>query len=133
MTTDATIEETAGHTYVSLTTFRRSGAPVSTPVWVARDGTGLVVTTERESGKVKRVRHTPRVEVRPSDMRGRVADGAPTLLGMATIETDPEVVERAGAALAAKYRLYYRLIGLLGRLRRSDPAARVILRITAAG
>ena len=29
--------------FVSLTTFRRSGAPVSTPVWVARDGGSLVV------------------------------------------------------------------------------------------
>lgn len=132
MTTDASIAETARHKYVSLTTFRRTGVPVSTAVWVARDGDALVVTTERQSGKVKRVRHTPRVEMRACDMRGRVADAAPTVVGVATIETDPQVRKRAGAALDAKYGLSHRLISLLGRLRRSDPADRVILRITAA-
>jgi hypothetical protein len=33
------------HRFVALTTFRRSGAPVSTPVSVGRDGESLVVLT----------------------------------------------------------------------------------------
>ena len=59
-------------TYVSLTTFRRTGIPVSTPVWAAPDGDTLVVWTRADSGKVKRLRHTPRVTVAPCDVRGRV-------------------------------------------------------------
>ena len=40
--------------FVSLTTFRRSGDAVSTPVWIAQDGDALVVTTTEQTGKVKR-------------------------------------------------------------------------------
>ena len=46
--------------YVSLTTFRRTGVPVRTPVWAAPDGATLVVWTRTDSGKVKRLRHTTR-------------------------------------------------------------------------
>ncbi len=67
-------------TYVSLTTFRRTGAPVATPVWAAPDGDALIVWTRADSGKVKRLRHTSRVTVAPCDVRGRVqgpaVDGA---------------------------------------------------------
>ena len=71
--------------FVSLTTFRRSGEPVSTPVWVARDGDALVVTTPEDSGKVKRLRHTTRVELRPCNRMGRVKDGVPPVAGRADI------------------------------------------------
>ena len=37
--------------YVSLTTFRRTGAPVVTPVWAAPDGDTLVIWTRADSGK----------------------------------------------------------------------------------
>lgn len=63
-------------TYVSLTTFRRTGVPVSTPVWAAPDGETLVVWTRADSGKVKRLRHTPRVTVAPCDVRGRTTGAA---------------------------------------------------------
>jgi PPOX class probable F420-dependent enzyme len=58
--------------YVSLTTFRRDGTPVATPVWVARQGDELVVYTARWSGKAKRLRNSSRVLLAPCDMRGRV-------------------------------------------------------------
>jgi uncharacterized protein len=38
-------------TYVNLTTFRRTGVPVSTPVWAAPEGDTLVVWTRADSGK----------------------------------------------------------------------------------
>ena len=38
-------------TYVSLTTFRRTGVPVPTPVRAAPDGETLVVRTRADSGK----------------------------------------------------------------------------------
>jgi PPOX class probable F420-dependent enzyme len=57
--------------YLLVTTFRRTGTPVPTPVWAAPDGDSLVVWTVVDSGKVKRIRHTDRVEVAPCTMRGR--------------------------------------------------------------
>ena len=37
--------------FLSLTTFRRSGERVSTPMWVARDGDALIMFTPQASGK----------------------------------------------------------------------------------
>lgn len=58
--------------YLSLTTFRKDGTPVATPVWVARDGDRLVVTTEADSGKAKRLRNSGRVLLAPCDYRGKL-------------------------------------------------------------
>lgn len=80
--------------YVSLTTFRRTGAPVPTPVWAAPDGDSLVVWTRAAAGKVKRLRHTSRVTVAPSDIRGRV-------LGPA-VDAEAELLPRAEARAALR-------------------------------
>jgi PPOX class probable F420-dependent enzyme len=87
-------------TYVSLTTFRRTGQPVPTPVWAAPDGEDLVVWTRADSGKVKRLRHTARVTVAPCDMRGRVRGPA--------VEATAGFVDHADwpQALAALRRTY---------------------------
>jgi PPOX class probable F420-dependent enzyme len=70
----------AGHKYLSLETFKKSGDGVKTPVWFAADPSAsldsndakLYVYTIGVSGKVKRVRNNPRVKIAPCDMRGRV-------------------------------------------------------------
>jgi PPOX class probable F420-dependent enzyme len=56
--------------YVLLTTFRRNGAPVATPVWLVGDGGSLAVWTAQNSGKVKRIRRDAAVELAPCDLRG---------------------------------------------------------------
>lgn len=89
--------------YVSLTTFRRTGAPVSTPVWIARDGAELVVVSVDPAGKLKRLAHTARVELRPCNPRGRVPEGAPTYAGTAVVVRTPEDVAAVKRALARKY------------------------------
>ncbi|NQX12347.1 PPOX class F420-dependent oxidoreductase [Microbacteriaceae bacterium VKM Ac-2855] len=122
----------AGESFVSLTTFRKTGVPVSTPVWIARDGAELVVTTPAESGKVKRVRNSGRVELTPCDRRGRVADGAPTLRGHAVIQSDPATVERLGGVFLRKYKLEYRVFLFIERIVARGNKRRVILRIAAA-
>ena len=87
--------------YLSLATFRRSGAAVATPVWFARSGPKLYVFSEGRAGKVKRLRNSPRARVARCDVRGR-------LLGdwqdaQARVVSDAATVERAYAALHAKY------------------------------
>ncbi|SDP43603.1 hypothetical protein SAMN04515671_4223 [Nakamurella panacisegetis] len=56
--------------YVRLTTFRRDGTPVQTPVWAARVGDELVVWTNPLAGKVKRIRRNRQVLIGPCTMRG---------------------------------------------------------------
>jgi PPOX class probable F420-dependent enzyme len=118
----------AGERFISLTTFRRSGEAVSTPVWVASDGDALLVTTPAASGKVKRLRHTPRVEMRACTRSGRVPEDAEVVSGTAEIlpEDRPDVFR-------AKYGLEYRIFMTVERLASSGNKARVLLRITPAG
>ena len=113
--------------FVLLTTFRRTGAPVGTPVWVVADGDDLLVTTPRGTGKVNRLRHTSRVTLAPCDFRGRVAaDGVP-IEATAVIDDGARRRERMEQGLVQKYGFVYKVIRAAGRLRRSAPDFVVIV------
>jgi uncharacterized protein len=120
--------------FISLTTFRRSGEPVSTPVWVSRDGEAIVVLTPAGSGKVKRLRHDPRVEVRPCGRFGKVPDGAQPVSGIAHLRLEPDDVERARASIRSAYPIESRLVlgieRLAERLRGRPRTARLGVYIT---
>lgn len=122
------LAEMAEHDFVALTTFRRNGEPVPTPVWIAADGDALVVTTPATSGKVKRLRRDPRVEMRPCSRRGTVSEGAPLVTGVAEVVAPDDASSRA---LRTKYGWQYRLITAVERLVNRRNRERVILRITA--
>src|SRR5690348_2090266 len=77
-----------GHAFLSLTTFRKNGDPVLTPVWFAQDGDKLYVMTAANSGKVRRIHHNAQVEVAPCTMNGDLL-GAP-LEAMALIVPDDQ-------------------------------------------
>jgi PPOX class probable F420-dependent enzyme len=120
--------------FVSLTTFRRSGEPVSTPVWVGRDGASLVVLTPSGSGKVKRLRHDPRVEIRPCGRFGKVEDGVEPVAGTAQVREAAAEVERARATIRRTYPIESRLVlgieRLIERLRGRPRTERLALLIT---
>ena len=102
----------AAATYVSLTTYRRTGVPVSTPVWFAPsvDEPHLfTVITVDDTGKTKRIAHTERVELRPCDVRGGVGPGAPTYVGRARVVRDDAGVASVRRAVVAKYGLPARM------------------------
>jgi uncharacterized protein len=61
-----------GQKYISLTTFRKNGVGVATPVWFGEDGGKLYVMTRSDMGKTKRIRNNPEVKVAPCTIRGRV-------------------------------------------------------------
>lgn len=119
--------------FVSLTTFRRTGEPVSTPVWVVRDGDALLVTTPDDSGKVKRLRHTARVELRPCSRSGAVPDGAVAVAGEAELVTDAAHVTRLSRLFRDRYGLEYRVFMVVERIAARRQKPRVMVRITPAG
>ncbi|MET7420147.1 PPOX class F420-dependent oxidoreductase [Dactylosporangium sp. NPDC005555] len=88
---------------VSLTTFRKDGRAVSSAVWHVIDGGEVLILTEPHSGKVKRLRNSGRVVLAPSDVRGRVPDGAPSFEGTARLVEDPDGVARIRAAIGRRY------------------------------
>ena len=78
--------------YVLLTTFKRDGTPVATPVWsVPLDGDEFGFWTSSGSGKAKRLAHTDRVRVQPCDARGKVKTGSEPLEGTARVVTGDEL------------------------------------------
>jgi PPOX class probable F420-dependent enzyme len=118
--------------YIRLSTYRRSGEAVATPVWFAMEGETVYVETDPSTGKFKRMRHTSRVELAPCDFWGHVT--GPTVAGQARILTDPGEVAAAQEALTHKYRWvrsgFNRLLDLWQRLRRKPPVTQNYIAIT---
>lgn len=96
----------AGHKYCLLTTFRRSGQPVPTPVWFGLADSRAYVRTEADAAKVKRIRSQPRVTLAPCTVRGRPL--GPVVEGRARVLPADEEAP-AEAALRANYGLGRRL------------------------
>lgn len=88
--------------YVSLTTYRKNGTPVATPVWHVPRGTELWIVTEASSGKVKRIRNNPQVRVAPCSLRGTVPPDAPSVSGTARL-LDDDGTAQARKLLARRY------------------------------
>lgn len=89
--------------YILLTTFRRDGTPVSTPVWAVKlDDERIGFWTSSGSGKAKRLAHTARVTVTPSDARGRVRPGATVVEATARLVTGDDL-EHIRRQIVAKY------------------------------
>lgn len=107
--------------YVSLTTYRKDGTPVATPVWHVVDDGALYVWTEAHTWKVKRLRRDPRAEVVVCDVRGRTAPGAARASGTGRVLDDDAGREKVRRLLARKYllaRIGNVLATLTGRRRR---------------
>jgi uncharacterized protein len=105
--TNAEIERLGAATYLSLTTFRKDGTPVATPVWASRDSEHLYVWTETDAGKIKRLRNNCRVLLAPCDSRGGL-QGA-QVEGTAVVLNSPSDVDRLRTLHRAKYGLQFRL------------------------
>ena len=112
--TQAVFPNLDGQQFMSLTTFRKSGVGVATPVWFVALGGRLIVTTEPQTGKVKRIRRDGRVSVAPCRFNGKLL--GPAAEGQARLLTEDDA-EGAMQAFRAKYGLQFRLVTGLERLR----------------
>jgi PPOX class probable F420-dependent enzyme len=118
--------------FVSITTFKRDGTPVSVPVWCAADNGTLLVFTEADSWKVKRIRRDAHVRLTPCSARG-----TPRGPGFDADASPVEETTKVQALLARKYGWAWRgyrtlmvLSAAIRRLRRQLPAAWLTIRIT---
>ncbi|TLS47094.1 PPOX class F420-dependent oxidoreductase [Streptomyces montanus] len=92
--------------YLLITSYRKNGTEVATPVWVVRDGETLGAWTAADSWKVKRIRNRADILVGPCDVRGKP-----------TGEQIPATAEVCDQEGTARYRdLIARKYGVLGRL-----------------
>lgn len=116
-----------GRKYCLLTTFRRSGTPVPTPVWFGVQGGRLYFHSEATVGKVKRIRNNPRVRIAPCTVRGKPL--GPPIECTARIVA-PEESGTAERAIASNYGMFRRLYEAAARRLDSDF---VYVEVQAAG
>src|SRR5215471_10103190 len=99
---------------MSLATFRKNGAEVKTPVWFAVVDGKVYCYTRIDTGKVKRLRNSPRARIAPSTIRGEVR--GEWLDTTARTVADEALVARVYAALRKKYGFQISLLTFLTKL-----------------
>ncbi len=113
------MDELGDARYISLTTYKRDGTPVSTPVWIAPAPSGYVFTTGAMTWKARRLRRDPRVRVQRSDARGRVKPDAAVYTGTGVVKEDSASVTAAEAAIHRKYGWQFQATRVVERIRRA--------------
>ena len=86
---------------LALTTFKRDGTAVTTPIWFNVLHGKLVVTTPATAWKVKRVANNPRVTFATCSQRGKVT--GPVFTGTARVLPKDEL----GPVMVAKKKRYF--------------------------
>ncbi|MBB6626647.1 PPOX class F420-dependent oxidoreductase [Nocardioides sp. KIGAM211] len=103
--------------YMSFTTFRKNGDPVSSPTWVVPVSDGRVgFWTAMGSGKTKRLKNNPKVTVQASDVRGNVKDGFPLITGEAEMVQSGRLFDEVHAKVRAKYGFMTKLTKVMGKV-----------------
>ena len=102
--------------YLSVTTFKRDGSGVATPVWFVSDGTRLFALTDLHSGKIRRIHRNPRVLVASCRMDGKLRKEP--VAARAEVLTANTELERIQKLLSARYKISYRVVMFFYRLGR---------------
>jgi PPOX class probable F420-dependent enzyme len=102
--------------YLSVTSFKRDGTGVATPVWFVSDGTRLFALTDLYSAKVRRIRRNPHVLIASCRADGKLrTEPVPARADVLTATSD---LERVQQLLIKRYKISYRLVMLIYRLGR---------------
>jgi len=104
------------HKYINLTTFRKNGKAVPTPVWFVIRDDRLYVHTGGQTGKAKRIRANGRAQIAPSDARGSTHGDFIGASGH--VIKDPGLQREIRAAFGEKYGFQFRMMNLFSPLRR---------------
>jgi PPOX class probable F420-dependent enzyme len=112
------LESFVGQWAVLLTTYKRDGTPIGTPVNIAVDGNRAFVRTFDTAWKLKRIHNNPEVEIAPSTWRGRPT--GPAIRARARL-LEGEESAYAGRLLVRKHPILHRiLVPLVHRLRGNE-------------
>jgi PPOX class probable F420-dependent enzyme len=118
--------------FVSLTTFKRNGDAVASPMWIVAEGDQLWAWTPADAWKVKRIRRDPRVTLTACGRRGNVQPGAPVIDATAEVITDAGEVTRVESLIKRKYGLEFRIVTLIETIAARGRKPRFAVRITVA-
>ena len=115
--------------YILLTTFTKDDRPKPTTIWAVPDGDRLLVITEGDSWKVKRIRNTPRVTLAVCDLRGNPKSEAVEATATILDKSENDLVYDA---IGRKYGLVGRVFNLFSKYLRNGMAKNVGLELKAA-
>jgi uncharacterized protein len=102
--------------YLSVTSFKRDGTGVATPVWFVSDGSRLFAFTDLHSAKIRRIRRNPRVLAASCRADGKLRR-EPVTARSEVLSTRADL-ERVRKLLLARYKISYRVVMLFYRLGR---------------
>jgi PPOX class probable F420-dependent enzyme len=115
--------------FVSLTTFKKDGGAVATPMWIARDGDHLFFWTPVDSWKAKRAKNNPRVTLVPCSRGGKIREGATPVDGVAEVIAEPATVQHLAGVIRSKYGLEFFIVTFIERILARGKKPRLILRV----
>ncbi|MFC9473048.1 PPOX class F420-dependent oxidoreductase [Nocardia sp. NPDC056952] len=72
-------------TYVSFTSYRKNGTPVSSPVWIAPTDGKFYFLSAVDAYKIGRISRNPSVTLQPCNVRGKVISGSVIVEGAARV------------------------------------------------
>ena len=127
-----------GGRHMLLTTFRRNGVGVASPVWTVPVSDGRVgMWTAAGTGKCKRLRNDPRVTIQACTARGKPRGDDPVLAGTAEIVQAGPLFEEVQGKIRAKYGWMIPVVKRVSRLQRRLKADQsfgdTVVLITLAG
>ena len=103
--------------YVSLTTFKKDGSPVATPVWITGSAGDYAFTTGDKAWKTIRLRGNPSVTVQACDLRGRAKAHTVLYVGTGESLSSPDAIAAVERALAEKYGWQFKATKIIDGLR----------------
>lgn len=104
-----------GHQYMNLTTYRKTGEAVTTPVWFVLENDTVYGMSQPQTGKIKRIRRNPKITLAPSTGAGKPL--GPQVEGRARLLSLEEGAV-AETALKRKYGWQFSLFDLLMKVRK---------------
>jgi PPOX class probable F420-dependent enzyme len=115
--------------FLSLETFRKNGSGVKTPVWFAQEDDSLYIWTVGDSGKIKRIRNNPRVNIAPCRRFGKVT--GEWMTAQASVDDSAAAVRHVEVLLSRKVGFVFAMFRLIDWLRdRWRGSHRVCVRVS---
>ena len=106
------------HRYINLESYKKNGKAVRTPVWFVEDKGVIYVRTDKNSGKMKRVRNNHHIRIVPSDFRGKPKGS--WIDAEVNISNTTEK-QKANKLLDQKYGLQGKILKLIYKIKRINP------------
>jgi PPOX class probable F420-dependent enzyme len=102
--------------YINIQSYKKTGQPISTPVWFIIKDNKIFFRTSHNSGKIKRIRNNNNVKFALCDIRGKIK--GEWYEGIAKIENDSDnsILFR----INKKYGLSSRLMKIFYKIKKID-------------